>query len=298
MCGNADARDRVAPPFRVASLVSTTWPNAAASAPTLEGAANRGFRAVWSRRLLSGSPRKLYLEQCRDVVETENCRPVLSRALGVPQALKLDLKFNVDLGQNRRACGRIWEPARGGLFGLRCCGGGRTLAYDLEDGFFVKSARNSAHPHDDFCAKSTLTGLLNSGEADEARPFVSLWILTATMVCSAQTTFYFPHIANGVLGGTIWKTTVLLTNPSASGAASGTISTRIIRMPAWLVRPSMSVSLTRSARPRRGPSRFPLPPAIRRNMFRRGRVGILQALARSLRVLERWRGRPCFRSST
>ena len=54
--------------------------------------------------------------------------------------------------------------------------------------------------------------------------FVSLWILTAAMVCSAQTTFYFPHIANGVLGGTIWKTTVLLTNPAASGAASGTIT--------------------------------------------------------------------------
>ncbi len=54
--------------------------------------------------------------------------------------------------------------------------------------------------------------------------FVSLWILTAAMVCSAQATFYFPHIANGVLGGTIWKTTVLLTNPAASGAASGTIT--------------------------------------------------------------------------
>ena len=54
--------------------------------------------------------------------------------------------------------------------------------------------------------------------------FVSLWILTAAMVCSAQATFYFPHIANGVLGGTIWKTTVLLTNPAASGVASGTIT--------------------------------------------------------------------------
>jgi len=55
--------------------------------------------------------------------------------------------------------------------------------------------------------------------------FVSLWILTAAMVCSAQTTFYFPHIANGVLSGTtIWKTTIFLTNPAASGAASGTIT--------------------------------------------------------------------------
>jgi len=51
-----------------------------------------------------------------------------------------------------------------------------------------------------------------------------LWILTATIICSAQTTFYFPHVTNGVLGGTIWKTTIFLTNPAATGTASGTIT--------------------------------------------------------------------------
>lgn len=51
------------------------------------------------------------------------------------------------------------------------------------------------------------------------------WILTATMVCSAQTTFYYPHIVNGVLSGNKWKTTIFLVNPGdPSTVASGTIS--------------------------------------------------------------------------
>ena len=54
--------------------------------------------------------------------------------------------------------------------------------------------------------------------------FLVILILTAATICSAQTTFYFPHVANGVLGGTIWKTTIFLTNPAASGTASGTIA--------------------------------------------------------------------------
>jgi len=53
--------------------------------------------------------------------------------------------------------------------------------------------------------------------------WVVLWTLTASMVCSAQATIYFPHIANGVLGSTIWKTTILLTNTGTAGA-SGTIT--------------------------------------------------------------------------
>jgi hypothetical protein len=53
---------------------------------------------------------------------------------------------------------------------------------------------------------------------------IAFWILTVTLVCSAQTTFYYPHIADGVLGGTVWKTTILLTNPAATGTASGTIT--------------------------------------------------------------------------
>jgi hypothetical protein len=52
---------------------------------------------------------------------------------------------------------------------------------------------------------------------------VVLWIFAATLVCSAQGTIYFPHIANGVLGSTIWKTTILLTN-TGGAPASGTIT--------------------------------------------------------------------------
>jgi len=56
-------------------------------------------------------------------------------------------------------------------------------------------------------------------------PLILFWILTATLVCSAQTTFYYPHVADGVQsGGTSWKTTIFLTNPAASGTASGTIT--------------------------------------------------------------------------
>jgi hypothetical protein len=51
-----------------------------------------------------------------------------------------------------------------------------------------------------------------------------IWILTATLIVSAQTTFYYPHVVNGVLGSVTWKTTILLTNPASSGATSGTIA--------------------------------------------------------------------------
>jgi hypothetical protein len=53
---------------------------------------------------------------------------------------------------------------------------------------------------------------------------VVLWICTAAMVCSAQTTFYFPHVVDGPLGTETWKTTIFLTNPSSSVPASGTIT--------------------------------------------------------------------------
>jgi hypothetical protein len=53
---------------------------------------------------------------------------------------------------------------------------------------------------------------------------IVLWVLTATLICSAQGTFYYPHVANGVLGQDIWRTTIFLTNPAASGTASGTIT--------------------------------------------------------------------------
>src|SRR5215831_12300747 len=56
---------------------------------------------------------------------------------------------------------------------------------------------------------------------------VVLWILATAILCSAQATIYFPHIANGVLGSTVWKTTILLTNTGAAGA-SGTITFAIV----------------------------------------------------------------------
>jgi len=52
---------------------------------------------------------------------------------------------------------------------------------------------------------------------------IALWILSATLICSAQTTFYYPHVADGVLGANVWKTTIFLTNPAAA-TASGTIT--------------------------------------------------------------------------
>src|SRR6185503_771344 len=54
--------------------------------------------------------------------------------------------------------------------------------------------------------------------------FTLFLILTATLVCSAQT-IYFPHVSNGVQSANaIWKTTILLTNPASSGSASGSVT--------------------------------------------------------------------------
>src|SRR5215510_11700964 len=53
--------------------------------------------------------------------------------------------------------------------------------------------------------------------------WVCLWILSATLVCSAQATFYFPHIADGILGGVKWKTTIFLANQATTGTVTGTI---------------------------------------------------------------------------
>src|SRR5262249_41579282 len=52
---------------------------------------------------------------------------------------------------------------------------------------------------------------------------VVFWVFAFTVMASAQTTFYFPHIADGSLGGTYWKTTIFLTNTGAA-AASGSIT--------------------------------------------------------------------------
>src|SRR5262249_54276308 len=53
--------------------------------------------------------------------------------------------------------------------------------------------------------------------------WITFWILTAVSICSAQTAFYYPHVANGLIGGAIWKTTILLTNPGGADA-TGTIT--------------------------------------------------------------------------
>jgi len=56
------------------------------------------------------------------------------------------------------------------------------------------------------------------------RVFLTLvLVLTAGTVALAQTTFYYPHVVDGVQGSVIWKTTILLTNPAA-GTASGSIT--------------------------------------------------------------------------
>src|SRR5262245_30468444 len=55
---------------------------------------------------------------------------------------------------------------------------------------------------------------------------VFAWIVTVSTFSSAQTIF-FPQVANGVQpDGTIWKTTIYLTNPAGVGgpSASGTIT--------------------------------------------------------------------------
>ncbi len=49
------------------------------------------------------------------------------------------------------------------------------------------------------------------------------WMLGTTLLASAQTSFFYPHVVDGVLGATIWKTTIFLAN-SSSANATGAIS--------------------------------------------------------------------------
>lgn len=52
-----------------------------------------------------------------------------------------------------------------------------------------------------------------------------VWILTATVVCSAQKTFYFPQIADGIqTDGVSWKTTLFITNTAAANASNGDVT--------------------------------------------------------------------------
>jgi len=48
-----------------------------------------------------------------------------------------------------------------------------------------------------------------------------VWILAATVICSAQNTLYLPQIADGMQGGgIIWTTVITVTNPAAAGTAT------------------------------------------------------------------------------
>ena len=54
---------------------------------------------------------------------------------------------------------------------------------------------------------------------------VVFWILTAAVLGSAQTTGYFPQIADGIQGGGIsWKTTIYVTNPAPLGASPAAVN--------------------------------------------------------------------------
>ena len=49
--------------------------------------------------------------------------------------------------------------------------------------------------------------------------FSLVWILSATVICSAQTTFYFPQVADGIQSdGISWKTTIFITNTGVAPA--------------------------------------------------------------------------------
>jgi len=50
-------------------------------------------------------------------------------------------------------------------------------------------------------------------------------VLTATVLASAQTTGYFPQIADGVQGGGVtWKTTIYVTNPAPAGTSPAAVN--------------------------------------------------------------------------
>jgi hypothetical protein len=61
------------------------------------------------------------------------------------------------------------------------------------------------------------------GETMKRVPVIVAWILGSTLLASAQTTFFYPHVVDGVLGATNWKTTIFVAN-SASATATGAIT--------------------------------------------------------------------------
>ena len=52
---------------------------------------------------------------------------------------------------------------------------------------------------------------------------IAAWMLGSTLLASAQTSFFYPHVVDGVLGATNWKTTIFVAN-SSSATATGAIT--------------------------------------------------------------------------
>jgi hypothetical protein len=61
------------------------------------------------------------------------------------------------------------------------------------------------------------------GETMKRVPLIAAWMFGTTLLASAQTTFSYPHVVDGVLGATTWKTTIFLAN-SSSATATGAIT--------------------------------------------------------------------------
>ena len=55
---------------------------------------------------------------------------------------------------------------------------------------------------------------------------ILFWIFATTLVASAQTTFFYPHVLNGGLGIVTWRTTIILTNPTSTTAVGAITFTK------------------------------------------------------------------------
>jgi hypothetical protein len=83
----------------------------------------------------------------------------------------------------------------------------------------LNPTRNPCEFHG-LCKKSN-----QKGENMKRAALIGLWIFATTLAASAQTTtFFYPHVINGSLGIVTWRTTILLTNPSATTSAVGAIT--------------------------------------------------------------------------
>jgi hypothetical protein len=64
------------------------------------------------------------------------------------------------------------------------------------------------------------------GENMKRAVLIGIWIFATTLIASAQTTFFYPHVLNGVLGIVTWRTTILLTNPTSTTAVGAITFTK------------------------------------------------------------------------